>query len=169
MNPSIQIVGVCRQYQLGSADVNALKNINLEIDQGEFVALVGPSGSGKSTLLHLLGGLDHPTEGEIRIQDIALQTASDEELTRHRRYQVGFIFQTFNLLPTLTALENVALPLMLSGNREIRTYPQGKSFARAGWPGTPPGPPAYRDVRWRAAESCDRSRPGQQPGYYPGG
>jgi len=115
MNPSIQIVGVCRQYQLGSADVNALQNINLEVDQGEFVALVGPSGSGKSTLLNLLGGLDHPTEGEIRIQGIALQTASEEVLTRHRRYHVGFIFQTFNLLPTLTALENVTLPLMLSG------------------------------------------------------
>ena len=115
MTTTINLVDVCRQYHLGSANVNALKDINLEINQGEFVALVGPSGSGKSTLLNLLGGLDHPSEGEIQIQGIALQSASEEELTRHRRYNVGFIFQTFNLLPTLTALGNVALPLMLGG------------------------------------------------------
>jgi ABC-type lipoprotein export system ATPase subunit/ABC-type lipoprotein release transport system permease subunit len=115
MNTAIQLVDVCRRYHLGSVDVNALENINLVIDQGEFVALVGPSGSGKSTLLNLLGGLDHPSSGEIHIQTLALQTASEEELTQHRRHNVGFIFQTFNLLPTLTALENVALPLMLSG------------------------------------------------------
>lgn len=115
MSMAIQLVDVCRQYHLGSADVDALKNINLEIDQGEFVALVGPSGSGKSTLLNLLGGLDHPTSGEINVQGVDLHVASEEELTWHRRHNVGFIFQTFNLLPTLTALENVALPLMLSG------------------------------------------------------
>jgi putative ABC transport system ATP-binding protein len=115
MKTAIQLVDVCRQYHLGSTDVNALKNINLEIDQGEFVALVGPSGSGKSTLLNLLGGLDHPTNGEIKVQGVELQIANEEELTRHRRHNVGFIFQTFNLLPTLTALENVALPLMLGG------------------------------------------------------
>jgi ABC-type lipoprotein export system ATPase subunit/ABC-type antimicrobial peptide transport system permease subunit len=115
MSNVIQLVEVGRQYHLGSTEVDALKYIDLEIDQGEFVALVGPSGSGKSTLLNLLGGLDHPTHGEIRVQGVALQTADDEELTRHRRHNVGFIFQTFNLLPTLTALENVTLPLMLGG------------------------------------------------------
>ncbi len=115
MSTVIRIVDVCRQYHLGSADVNALIDISLEIDQGEFIALVGPSGSGKSTLLNLLGGLDHPTEGEIHMQGLALQSASEEELTGHRRYNVGFIFQTFNLLPTLSALENVAMPLMLGG------------------------------------------------------
>ena len=133
MSTGIQFVDVCRQYHLGSADVNALKDINLEIGQGEFVALVGPSGSGKSTLLNLLGGLDHPTEGEINVQGIALQTASEEELTRHRRYNIGFIFQTFNLLPTLTALENVALPLMLSGIGETeRTQRATKLLERVG-------------------------------------
>ena len=111
----IRLVDVCRQYHLGSNDVDALKNVHLEIDQGDFVALVGPSGSGKSTLLNLLGGLDRPSSGEIHVQDLALHSAGEEALTGHRRHHVGFVFQTFNLLPTLTALENVALPLMLSG------------------------------------------------------
>ena len=115
MKTAIRLVDVCRQYHLGAAEVDALKNIDLEIDQGEFVALVGPSGSGKSTLLNLLGGLDHATHGEITVQGVALHTADEETLTQHRRHNIGFIFQTFNLLPTLTALENVALPLMLSG------------------------------------------------------
>jgi putative ABC transport system permease protein len=115
MAAGIQLVDVCRHFQLGGTDVKALDHINLEIDQGEFVALVGPSGSGKSTLLNLLGGLDRPTSGEINIQDLGLQDATEKELTAHRRHNVGFVFQTFNLLPTLTALENVALPLMLSG------------------------------------------------------
>ena len=115
MTNNIQLVEICRHFELGSTDVKALDKINLEIDQGEFVALVGPSGSGKSTLLNLLGGLDRSTSGELNIQDLGLQNATEEELTAHRRHNVGFIFQSFNLLPTLTALENVALPLMLSG------------------------------------------------------
>ena len=115
MTKNIQLVEVCRHFELGSADVKALDKINLEIDQGEFVALVGPSGSGKSTLLNLLGGLDRPTSGELNMQGLGLEDASETELTAHRRHNLGFIFQSFNLLPTLTALENVALPLMLSG------------------------------------------------------
>jgi macrolide transport system ATP-binding/permease protein len=111
----IRLANVGRQYILGSTDVDALKNIDLEIDQGEFVALVGPSGSGKSTMLNLVGGLDRPTSGAISAHGVPLHSANEEELTRHRRHNVGFIFQTFNLLPALTALENVALPLMLSG------------------------------------------------------
>jgi ABC-type lipoprotein export system ATPase subunit/ABC-type lipoprotein release transport system permease subunit len=115
MTKNIQLVEVCRHFELGRTDVKALDGINLEIDQGEFVALVGPSGSGKSTLLNLLGGLDRPTAGELNIRGLGLQDATEKELTAHRRHNVGFIFQSFNLLPTLTALENVALPLMLSG------------------------------------------------------
>jgi ABC-type lipoprotein export system ATPase subunit/ABC-type lipoprotein release transport system permease subunit len=115
MAKDIQLVEVCRHFEFGNANVKALDGINLEIDQGEFVALVGPSGSGKSTLLNLLGGLDRPTSGELNIQGLGLHDATEVELTAHRRYNVGFVFQSFNLLPTLTALENVALPLMLSG------------------------------------------------------
>ena len=126
MNTAIQLVDICRQYQLGSAEVDALKNINLDIDQGEFVALVGPSGSGKSTLLNLLGGLDRPTRGKISVQEVALHSADENELTQHRRHNIGFIFQTFNLLPTLTALENVALPLMLGGVSQSKREQRAK-------------------------------------------
>ena len=115
MTTGIQLVEVCRHFELGNTDVKALDRINLEIDQGEFIALVGPSGSGKSTLLNLLGGLDRPSSGKLNIQGLGLQDATEIELTAHRRHNVGFIFQSFNLLPTLTALENVALPLMLGG------------------------------------------------------
>jgi ABC-type lipoprotein export system ATPase subunit/ABC-type lipoprotein release transport system permease subunit len=130
MSTIIQLVDVCRQYHLGSADVNALKNVNLEIDQGEFVALVGPSGSGKSTLLNLLGGLDRPTSGEVNVKGVSLQDAGEEELTVHRRHNVGFTFQTFNLLPTLTALENVALPLMLGGARLAERSQRAKELLK---------------------------------------
>jgi putative ABC transport system permease protein len=115
MTKAIQLKGVSRHFKLGTTDVQALNNIELEIEQGEFIALIGPSGSGKSTLLNLLGGLDRPSSGEIDIQAWALHNASETELDAHRRHNVGFVFQSFNLLPTLTAIENVALPLMISG------------------------------------------------------
>ncbi len=115
MVKAIRLVDVSRHFELGTTEVSALNNIDLEIERGEFIALIGPSGSGKSTLLNLLGGLDRPTSGKININEWALNDASELELDAHRRHNVGFIFQSFNLLPTLTALENVALPLMISG------------------------------------------------------
>jgi putative ABC transport system ATP-binding protein len=93
----------------------ALRNVTLRINAGEFLSVMGPSGSGKSTLLNLIGGLDQPTSGEIFIDDRPLHGISDDELTLIRRRRVGFIFQFFNLLPVLTAAENVALPLLLEG------------------------------------------------------
>jgi len=95
--------------------VTALERLDLDIARGEMVSIVGPSGSGKSTLLNLIGGLDRATEGEIEIDGAALSKLSDDELTRVRRDKIGFIFQFFNLLPTLTCIENVALPLHLRG------------------------------------------------------
>jgi putative ABC transport system ATP-binding protein len=111
----VQAVGLEREYKMGSAPVAALRGVDLEILGGEFVALTGPSGSGKSTLLNLLGGLDRPTAGVIRVAGRDLGRASERELTDHRRRVVGFIFQSFNLLPRLTAVENVELPLVWSG------------------------------------------------------
>jgi len=115
MSETIRISDLQRAFQRGDTAVQALRDVNLTIAPGEFVALVGPSGSGKSTLLNLLGGLDRPTTGELWLDGLALHTASDSQRTRHRRERVGFIFQSFNLLPRLTALENVAVPLMLAG------------------------------------------------------
>ena len=97
----------------GKRTVKALEGVSLQVEQGELVAIVGPSGSGKSTLLNLIGGLDRPTEGTIRIAGENLSTLPDDDLTRVRRDKIGFIFQFFNLLPTLNCFENVALPLHL--------------------------------------------------------
>jgi putative ABC transport system ATP-binding protein len=113
--PVVRAEGLSRHFEMGANVVEALRSVDLTLDQGEFVALVGPSGSGKSTLLHLLGGLDRPTSGRIWIDGHELNAGDERALTQHRRRQVGFVFQTFRLLPRLTAQENVALPLVFGG------------------------------------------------------
>jgi putative ABC transport system ATP-binding protein len=109
--------GVSKQYQMGKVTVNALAGVDLSIEQGEFVAVMGPSGSGKSTLLHLLGGLDQPTDGAVALDGQTLSALSDKQITITRRRKIGFIFQFYNLVPTLNAEENVALPLLIDGQR----------------------------------------------------
>ena len=104
-----------RHYRVGGHDVAALGGVDFRATRGEFVALVGPSGSGKSTLLALLGGLDRPSAGTIAVDDLELGAARDAELVRYRREKIGFIFQSFNLLPTRSAVENVEIPLILNG------------------------------------------------------
>ena len=106
-----------KQYQMGDVTVNALQGVNFAVQKGEFVAIMGPSGSGKSTLLHMLGGLDTPSDGDVLLDGSQTAHLSDDQMTILRRRQVGFIFQFFNLLPTLTAAENIALPLQLDGKR----------------------------------------------------
>src|SRR3954447_7334642 len=110
----IELGAVTKRFA-GKRDVIALDDVSLTIPSGEMVAIVGPSGSGKSTLLNLVGGLDRPTSGQVSIDGEPLAGLSDDELTRVRRDKIGFIFQFFNLLPTLSALENVGLPLHLRG------------------------------------------------------
>ena len=100
---------LCKTYGLGEIEVRALRDVDLDIYEREFVVLLGPSGSGKSTLLNILGGLDAPTSGEAQWRDHNLVGASEVELTRYRREHVGFVFQFYNLIPSLTAFENVAL------------------------------------------------------------
>ncbi|HID63077.1 MAG TPA: ABC transporter ATP-binding protein [Anaerolineae bacterium] len=115
---------VSKQYQMGEVTVDALDGVDFVVEKGESVAVMGPSGSGKSTLLHLLGGLDKPTDGEVTLGGRRLSVMSDKEITLARRRNVGFIFQFYNLLPILTAEENIALPLLIDG-KKLKKY-QGK-------------------------------------------
>jgi putative ABC transport system ATP-binding protein len=106
-----------RRYGSGDAAVDALRGISLDLQRGRFTAIMGPSGSGKSTLMHVLAGLDEPTSGTVRIDGVEITTLKERQLTQLRRDKVGFIFQTFNLLPMLTAQENLVLPLTIAGRK----------------------------------------------------
>jgi putative ABC transport system ATP-binding protein len=109
--------GVTKAYGEGEAKILALDNVSVEIEASRFTAIMGPSGSGKSTLLHVLAGLDRPTSGQIYIGGTEISSMNDKQLTLLRRDKIGFIFQSFNLLPTLTAAENIALPLRIAGRK----------------------------------------------------
>ncbi|MDD3678629.1 MAG: ABC transporter ATP-binding protein [Dehalococcoidales bacterium] len=111
----IKLENINKEYRMGEEIVHAVSGVSLEIKEGEFVALVGPSGSGKSTMMHIIGGLDTPTSGRVIVDGQNLSSASDKELSRYRNEKIGFVFQAFNLHPTYTATENVALPLIFSG------------------------------------------------------
>ena len=114
-----------RRYGSGDTAVDALRGVSLSIVEGELTAIMGPSGSGKSTLMHLLAGLDRPTGGDVWIDELQIGELADAELTKLRRRHVGFIFQFFNLLPMLTAEENVTLPLLLAGEDVDRAHDGG--------------------------------------------
>lgn len=114
-NPLVEVRDLARRYRVGGATVNALAGISLDLQAGEALAVVGRSGSGKSTLLHLLGGLERPTSGQATVDGHALHTLRGDRLARFRQSSVGFIFQSFHLVPHLSVLENVALPLRLAG------------------------------------------------------
>ena len=110
----IELKNITKSYLLGKNKILALDNLSLTIKEGDFLAIVGPSGSGKSTLLHLIGGLDRPISGTVFVEGVDIYSQKDKDLAFFRNQKVGFVFQTFNLLPTLTAWENVALPLTFS-------------------------------------------------------
>ena len=111
----IRCTDVRKIYRQGENDITALAGVSLDIAKGSFVVIMGPSGSGKSTLLHLIGGLDRPSSGEVLVDNRLLGQMADDEVTLFRRTKIGFVFQFYNLLPTLTALENVTLPFVLDG------------------------------------------------------
>ncbi len=115
---AIEVKGLNRSFVNGKQTTDVLKNINLKVEQGEFVSIMGPSGSGKSTLLYLLGGLDQPTSGSVRINGIDLATLSDKKLCSMRNEEIGFVFQFYNLVPNLNVEDNIALPLMLAGKKK---------------------------------------------------
>lgn len=113
----LRISGLTKTYGVKETAVRALKSTNLEIEKGQFVAIVGPSGSGKSTMLHLLAGLDKPSAGKVFINGTNIYDLSEKELSRYRRQNIGFIFQSFNLIPILSAEENIKLPILMDGKK----------------------------------------------------
>jgi putative ABC transport system ATP-binding protein len=123
----IELVDVHKTYRRGQSEVHALRGVSLTVPDGQFLSIMGPSGSGKSTLLNVLGALDVPTRGTIRIESKELSHLGDKELSAFRRDRIGFVFQFFNLLPTLTAIENVMLPALLGGKprAQVRERAQG--------------------------------------------
>jgi putative ABC transport system ATP-binding protein len=124
----IKAVGVTKKFDTGAASVDAVRGIDISIEAGEMVAIVGPSGSGKSTLLTLLGAIDTPTTGQVFLDGVDVATLDDYERTLFRRRRIGFVFQAFNLIPTLTALENVALPLELDDVTESRAVERSRKM-----------------------------------------
>jgi len=124
----IELKNVSKSYRQGMKEIRALRGVTISIKSGEFLSVMGASGSGKSTLLNLIGGLDQPTSGDIFIDNLPLHGISDDELTLLRRRRVGFIFQFFNLLPILTAAENVCLPLLLEGTPYVKIKPRAQAL-----------------------------------------
>lgn len=122
----MQLVNVTKTYRQGSRTVNAVRGVDLTVPSGEFLSIMGPSGSGKSTLLHLLGALDTPSTGDVIFETLRLQDMSDRQRSLLRRTKIGFVFQFFNLIPTLKGVENVALPLLLGGFRRGEAIEKAK-------------------------------------------
>jgi putative ABC transport system ATP-binding protein len=120
--PVVHAVNLSKRYGEGDAQVDALRDVSLEIEEGRLTAIMGPSGSGKSTLMHLLAGLDQPSAGTVSIAGVEISSMSDAELTKLRRQHIGFVFQFFNLLPMLNAEENVVLPLQIAGVKPDREW-----------------------------------------------
>ncbi len=126
----LEVRDVSKRYQRGDRDITAVDGVSLTLDRGAFAAVVGPSGCGKSTLLHVAGAMDRPTGGEVWIEQRLLGTLDDDALTRLRRERIGFVFQFFNLLPTLTVAQNIGLPLLLAGEPVRDVDRRAESWAR---------------------------------------
>lgn len=124
----IRLVEIHKTFKQGASQVTALAGVSLHIAKGEFASIMGPSGSGKSTLLHLIGGLDQPTHGDVVVEGKVISQMGDDQVTLFRRERIGVIFQFFNLLPTLTAIENVALPALLGGRAEAEARAKSEAL-----------------------------------------
>ncbi|HRL11488.1 MAG TPA: ABC transporter ATP-binding protein [Aggregatilineales bacterium] len=129
--PVIRVSEVTKDLPLGKVVINALRGVTMEVDRGEMVGIVGPSGSGKSTLLGIIGGLDSPTSGQIEIDGIDISRMGEDRLTEIRNEKIGFIFQFFNLIPTLTALENVALPIQFARRPQFKPEKRARELLKS--------------------------------------
>lgn len=127
----ISMIGIWKTYQMGVEELHALRGVTFDVSKGEYVAIIGPSGSGKSTLMNLIGCLDSPTRGEYWLNGSLVSEMSDDELARIRNKEIGFVFQTFNLLPRATALHNVELPLIYAGVRAAERHEKAKAALEA--------------------------------------
>jgi putative ABC transport system ATP-binding protein len=128
MDTVLFVNNVHKTLKVGEINVHALSGVTLSVKRGEFLSIIGPSGSGKSTLLGLIGGLDNPTEGQVFIDETDITSLNESALTRVRNEKIGFVFQFFNLIPTLTALENVALPIQFSKHRKFNATKRAKEL-----------------------------------------
>ena len=158
----IRLQKISRRYQMGAETVHALRDVSLEIQRGEYVAIMGPSGSGKSTLMNLLGCLDTPTDGSYELNGKRVSEMNDNQLAEIRNREIGFIFQTFNLLPRSDALRNVELPLIYAGVSVARTPENRAGCAGERRPGRPRASQAQRTFRRPAPARGRRPRAGQQ-------
>lgn len=131
MKPLIQIRNLHKIYKMGDEKIHALQNVNLDINRGEIVCLLGTSGSGKSTLLNAIAGLEKPTKGEIVIGDIHVEKLNEDQVTAFRRLNIGFVFQSYNLIPTLTALENVSIGMTFKGVSKAEREKKAKKMLTA--------------------------------------
>jgi len=130
METQLKLQNVCKEYEMGDSIVKALAGVDLEIKKGDFVAIVGPSGSGKSTMMNMVGALDIATEGDIFLGDVNIEHLHESDLAQIRGKRIGFIFQTFNLIPTLTALENVMIPMMFQGVPKDERIERGEKLMK---------------------------------------
>jgi len=128
--PLIEIKGLTKKYRLGREVITAVNDVYLDIDPGEFICILGPSGSGKSTLLHLIAGLEKPSKCDVFIKGVCINKIKESDLALFRRRFMAFIFQAYNLVPTLTAIENVAMPLMFDGVSKIKREKRAKELLK---------------------------------------
>ena len=156
----IHVAGLSKSYVVAGRRLTVLKDLDLVLERGEMVAIVGASGVGKSTLLHLLGGLDTPDGGEVRIGDADLRSMSDEELVTFRNRHVGFVFQFHHLLPEFTALENAEMPTRIARMRVADGRSRATGLLKSCRTGRSSRSHAEHDVRWRTAACGDRPRTG---------
>ena len=163
---AVRTIDVKRDYQMGNEVVQALKGVSISINRGEYISIMGPSGSGKSTLFNMIGGLDKPSEGKVYIDEVDIAQLDSYELAWMRCHKIGYIFQTFNLIPVMTALENVMMPMIFAGVNSADAQDKVGGDTEAGGTGPSDDESAQRNVGRPAAARGDRSRVRERPEHH---